>query len=448
MKLNLPICLLCLIGIYTALTLNLSAQPLDRILAVIDDEVVLYSEVENQYEYYLKNGQKDDGTLRCMIFESLLTSKLLLSKARIDSLVVNEDQIEGELNRRIEAIIRQVGSIEEVQKIYGKSILEMKMDLRPDIAEQLLIDEQKKKVFNGVEVTPREIKTFFQGVPKDSLPYFPAEVELSHIVIKPKPSAVSKKEAKEKLKKVRAEILEGKATFEFMAKVYSQDPGSSKNGGSLGEFGRGEMVPEFEEVLYNLTPGAISEVFESPFGFHIIQLHKRMGDRVQASHILVRGAITKEDEQKAVQRLKEIHALIKSDSLSFERAANDYSEDKRTASNGGMITTPAGDVRVPLDQLDADLYLKMDQMKVGEISEPLEFISQEGELAKAYHIIWLKKRIPPHRANLKDDYQKFQQAALQARQAEELQKWFQKTKKQVFIEIKDNECSQALQNWN
>lgn len=420
------------------------AQPVDRIMAIVDNEIILLSDLNGQYDYAVKNGQKDDGTLRCAIFEQALMSKLLLSKAKSDSLKVSDDQVEGEMKRRVDGMAAQLGSIQELEKVYRKSLPEIKVDLRTSIRDQLLIDQQRQKIFDAITATPKEVKEFFNKIPKDSLPYLPAEVELSHIMVKPVPSEASKAEAKKRLQDIREQIIAGQMKFEQMARFYGMD-GTAQQDGFLGEFGRGMMTPEFEEVVYTLNEGGVSEVFETPFGYHIAKLHKKLGDRVTASHILIIPKILPDDETAAMEKLTRLKKRILADSINFELAANDFSEDKRTKDNGGVFLSNSGETRIPLDQLDADLYFKIDQMKVGEISDPVEY-RRPGE-GKAFHIVKLRARIPPHLASLKDDYQKFQNACVQAKQAEAMEKWLKKSRTQVFIEIKDNDCSQALQNW-
>jgi len=456
MKYRLKFSLLTLVSglvlfIYLSLgnVFNTQAQTVDRILAVVDDEVILQSDLERQYEYYTKNGKKDDGSLKCSILENLLSSKLILAKARIDSVVVSESQIDEEINQRVNGMIKQLNnSPEELERIYNKSIIELKLEMRPEITEQMIVEEQKRKIFSKIAVTPKEVKEFFNNIPKDSLPFLPAEVEMSHIVIRPKPSEENIKKSRTELEIIRGKILAGDLKFADAAALHSHDFGSAKQGGSLGKFGKGTMVPEFEEVIFSMKIGDVSKVFESPFGFHIIKLENRTLDEMEASHILIRPEISKEDEAKAINKLNQIRASIKKDSTSFGLAAEKFSADPQSKNNGGRIVSGNGEFRVPLDKLDADLYLKIDNMKEGDISEPMEIINAQGDITKAYHIVWLQKRTKPHKANLKDDYQKFAQSAKQNKQAEELNEWFQKTKKQVFIELKDNDCSQALQNWN
>ena len=433
--------------LYFLFTSFLNAQTLDKILAVVDEEIILESDLENQVNYLKKMGEKDeDGTLRCFVFENMLTSKLLLAKARLDSLKVSDEQIENELNRRLNLFIMQSGGEAEFEKMMGKSILQFKIELRPKIKEQLLIEQQKNKITENVQVTPKEIRQFFNQIPPDSLPFLPAEVEVYQIVIVPKPSEESKEKAKAKLKNIKNQILAG-SSFEDMAKFYSEDIESARLGGSLGEFKKGQMVPEFEEVVFSLKEGEISEVFETQYGFHIVKLHKMMGDRAKASHILITPEKTPEDDEKALKKLQAILQEIK-DSTKFEVAAAKYSDDPQTKMFGGLIINPqTGEPRIPIDQLDPEIYLTIDKMKEGEISEPKEFYSKNPKIGKAYHIVYLKKKYPPHVSNLETDYTKFKQAALEAKKLEVMEKWFQKAKEQVFIDIKDPSCSQALENW-
>ncbi len=425
----------------------INAQILDRILAVIDEDVILESDLENQIAYLKKMGEKDeDGTLRCFVFENMLTNKLLLAKARLDSLKVSDEQVENELNRRLNMFIMQSGGEVEFEKIMGKSILQFKIELRPKIKEQLLIEQQKNKITENVQVTPKEIRQFFNQIPKDSLPYLPAEVEAYQIVIIPKPSQESKEKAKSKLKNIRNQILAG-SSFEDMAKFYSEDIESAKQGGSLGEFKKGQMVPEFDDVVFSLKEGEISEVFETQYGFHIVKLHKIMGDRAKASHILIIPEKTNKDEELALEKIRKVRQEIL-DSTKFEIAAVKYSDDPQSKIYGGLIINPQnGEPRVPLDQLEPEVYLTIDKMNEGEISEPKEFYSKNPRIGKAYHIIYLKKKYQPHVASLDSDYAKFKQAALEAKKQEAIEKWFMKAKEQVYIDIKDHECKQALENW-
>lgn len=450
-KLLLPLCLLLLalparaqlVQANTTSPAPTTATQVDRVLAIVDNDIILQSQVENQYRYMLSQNQKDDGTMRCRILEQLLSERLLLAKAKLDSLEVGDDQVESDLNRRVGYMVQQFGSAEELAKRYRKSVPEIKAELRSEVKDKLLIERQRDEILDKVVATPREVQDFFNKIPKDSLPFLPAEVEISHIVVAPKPTAAAKAEAKKKLEDIRAQILGGEIKFEEAAAYYGMD-GTKSQGGDLGEFGRGQMDPAFEETVYSLQPAEVSPVFESSFGFHIARLDARSGDRVTARHILILPKITADDEKKAQEKLRQIRDLIQKDSLSFAQAAAKYSADKRSADNGGMIQAQSG-YRIPIDQLDADLYFKIDRLKEGEISDPMPMEGQGP--TRSYHMVLLRKRYAPHVANLKDDYTKFQQATINSKNAIELERWFQRARQQVYIEIKANECSQALAHW-
>lgn len=431
-------------GLFSTTTIY-AQQLLDRIVAVVDQDVVLHSDIEVQYEYLISQGQKDDGTMRCSIFEQILTQKLLLAKARLDSIEVSEDRINSEVNRRIDRIVAQAGGTQQVEQIYKKSIYQLKADVRKTITEQLLAEEQRGKIYEGISVTPREVREFYNSIPQDSLPFLPAEVQISHILLQPKASDATKAETRAKLEEIRQSILSGEERFEAMASYYSMD-GSSKQGGDLGEFGRGMMDPDFEAVAYGLDEGQLSEVFETQFGFHLVRTDKKLGDRVKARHILLIPAINKEDEARTIKQLGEIRDMIMKDSISFEDAAAKYSIDEQTKDNGGILTSDDSQTLIPLDQLDADSYLLIDEMKVGQVSQPSEYLTQRSP-TKYFRLVKLGDRVAPHRASLEKDYPKFQKAAIQSKEASVLEEWFEKARKQVFIEIKDHECSQALSNW-
>ncbi|MFM2375456.1 MAG: hypothetical protein RLZZ165_553 [Bacteroidota bacterium] len=443
MKKSLIAFLLFTITLHAAL----QGQVLDKVTAIVGEDVILLSDVENQYAYFIANGQQDDGTLRCQILEKLILEKLLLNKARQDSLTVTDDQVEAELGRKLNYFIQGYGSVAKLEEEYRKPLIEIKADLWPEIENQLLGEKMREQIISKVVITPREVKKFYNSFPSDSLPYLPAEVELFHLVKRPSATGKAKKEAKARLESAREQILRGEIGFQELAKKISEDLGSARLGGDLGEFGRGRMVPAFEEVAFKLKEGELSQVFESEYGYHLMLVYKRVGDLVSARHILVIPRVSLEDEIRAEDRLREIREMIlNSDTLTFEKAARQYSDDEATKTCGGCIKNPqTGETRVPLDLLDADFYLKVDEMKEGDITEPLEWIQPDNK--KAYHMLYLKKRIAPHVASLEADYQKIQSAALQAKQAGELERWLQSARKNISIEIRDVDCREVLSNW-
>lgn len=435
----------CTLWLLPSVTPAQTAQSLDRIVAVIGEDVILASDVDNQYNYLKINGEKDDGTLWCQVFENLIVSKLLLNKARQDSIEVSSGEVDMELDRRMEYILAQIDRA-EFERIYGRTIVQFRADIREDIENELLVDRQRQILMSESEIAPKEVKQFFRSIPKDSLGFLPAEVVLNHIVIKPPFSPESEERARTLLRSLQQEVAAEKADFEQLAARNTDEPGGRERKGSLGWFGRGQMVPEFEEVVYQMRPGDVSEPFKTEFGIHIVYLHERQGERVRASHILKRLQYSPQGDSLAVDSLQKILALINSDSLTFEQAAIQYSQDRATKHCGGCISNPqTGDLRIPLDALDAELYFKIDEMTPGEISEPEEYFQPDG--SRAFHVIYLKTKIPPHAPNLKDDYQKIRNAALQAKQAENFEKWLESARKNIYIDIKPTECQNALKNW-
>jgi len=423
-------------------------QQLDEVVAVIDEAVILDSEIRDQVEYLKRQGRSDDGTLYCRVLRLLMEDKLLLAKARLDSLEIPEDQIESELNRRVNMMVAQMGGDEAFEEQVGLSVVEFRVEQRPFIEEQLLINKQRNAVYATLDVTPLEVREFYEAIPEDSLPYLPAEVEISQIILIPDPSLEAQNAAKQRLAGIRAQIEAGAATFAEQATRYSQDRGSAQQGGFLGQQERDGLVPEFTEVVFNLEEGQISSVFETEFGFHIAKLHKRTGNKVTVSHILIRPIVDADDLDVSREELARIREQIVGGEISFAKAAKRYSEDPRTMDNGGMVLDPvSGSYRIPLDQLDADLYLKIDQMQPGEISEPLDVLYQDRETKQATQLVYLRKRYPPHRATLETDYNRFYEAAKQAKRAEALERWFQAAKEQVYIDIKAEQCRQALSDW-
>jgi peptidyl-prolyl cis-trans isomerase SurA len=417
---------------------------LDRVVAIVGDEVILQSDVENQYNYFIINGEKDDGTLRCQVLEQILVSKLLLDKARQDSVEVGDVEVEAEIERRLGSILARMGSEEEFVKLYGKSIAQFRQDVREDIRNDLLTERQRGILLQSAKVTPREVKRFFNSLPMDSLGFFPAEVELNHIVIKPPYDENSKQEAIDYLQNVRKVIVDEGKDFGLQAIEHSQGP-SGPRGGNLGEVRRGMMVSEFEEVLFSMREGEISDVFETEFGYHIVKLHKIKGQIREASHILRIPERSTNADSVAMDSLRKILSYI-GDSLTFEQAAIRFSQDRNTKDCGGCMMNPqTGELRIPLDQLDAETYFKVDEMEEGEISNPMEYQLPDGNMA--FHVLYIKRKIPPHRPNLKDDYKKIQTAALQLKQSQVFEEWLTKARENIYIELKPTECANALKSW-
>jgi peptidyl-prolyl cis-trans isomerase SurA len=408
---------------------------LDRIIVKVDNYFILKSEVESQYQQYLTSGQANTPN-RCQILEGLVVNKLMLAKAEIDSVIVDDKRIDAELSSRMEQMEGQYGSAKNIVEAYGKSIATLKEDLRSSLKEQLTGRKMQDKITDDVKITPKEVAAFFNEIPRDSLPYLPAEVEISHIIRLAKPNKNQKEELYAKLLDFRRRVEKGES-FEDLAKVHSEDLGSGKRGGDLGFAKRGAMVAPFEAAALRLKPNQMSDVVESEFGFHLIQLLEIRGQEYHARHILLRPDYQKLDLTEPTKFLDSIRVLVQRDSTTFEKAAKEFSEDKATQDAGGVLMDASnGGNRLAYDgTMDPALFFALDSMKVGTISTPIPFRTDDGR--SAVRILFFKAKHPPHFANLKDDYQKLAQITLSRKKNNAIEKWFMKAKDDVFIFIDD-----------
>jgi peptidyl-prolyl cis-trans isomerase SurA len=409
-------------------------RPVDGIIAKVDNHVILRSDVEFGYLQYLQQSkQQPTDELKCQIFSSLMQDKLLLARAEVDSVVVQEPMVASELDRRIQYLAGQVGGVERLEQYYNKSITQLKEELRRTVREQMTMEQMQQEITSKVTVTPKEVRKYFNNIPADSLPYFSSEVELGQIVKFAAVSKTQKQAAREQLEALRKRILAGE-DFATLAKQFSQDPGSAEAGGELGFFKKKELVPEYEAAALRLEPGGISNVIESQFGFHLIQLIQRRGQEFNTRHILIKPATATVDVQEAMVELDSIRTLILEDSITFAKAAKDLSDDKNTKDNGGMIVSRAtGSTYTPMDQVDPSIFFVIDTMEVGDISRPIPYTTEDGR--EAVRIIYLKGKSTPHLANLKDDYQRISNAALAEKRSKAVDKWFRENIGTVFIEI-------------
>ncbi len=413
------------------------AQPkqiLEEVVAVVGENIILKSEWEAEYLQGKEQYNDFKGDLHCEILNQLLLQKLLLHKAELDSVVISDEQIEYEMDRKIRYFVSQIGDEARLEQYLGKSILEYKKEMKPRITQQMQVQEVQKKLLDAVKVSPTEVLKHFNEIPKDSLPLFGAEVELGQIVVIPKPNQFAKDYAYSTLKKYREEIIAGKRNFELTAKSFSDDKGSALNGGELGYFKRGDMVSNFEAMAFKLKPDSVSPIIETQFGYHILKLIDRKGEKINVRHILIKPTIITRDLAETEQFLKNLVVRIKADSISFCQAAAKYSEDEMTKSNCGFFSDPnLGTNKVEIEILDPDVVLQVQKMKPGDFSVPTPIVAQDG--SSAYRVLYLKSETKPHRANLSDDYQKIQAFALEQKKKKMMTDWATKFKKVVFIRI-------------
>lgn len=404
----------------------------DEIISKIDNYIILKSDLERSYMSYLSNGNQASAGAKCRILAQLISGKLMVAKAEIDSVIVSDEEVDNNLDRRMQLILSQYGGSEEqLEQYYGKTVEEIQNDIRDDIKEQLVVQRMQDEILKGIRVTPAEVKRFFNKIPTDSLPYFSTEVEVAQIVKQPTISNERKNELKLKLSKLADRVRAGES-FEALAKEYSQGP-SAKYGGNLGFTQRGAMAPQFEANALKLKPMEISEPFETSFGIHIVQLLERRGNEYNSRHIILIPDPKEEDINKTKKSLDSLKSLIEHDSISFQKAAAEYSDDKATAGSGGYFTDETGGLKVSVENLDPVIFFTLDSMNVGDISQPITFRQDDGK--EAVRILYYKSKVAPHQANLKDDWQKIQSATLNEKKSRVLNEWFNKARNDVFISI-------------
>jgi len=430
-------CLLCL-ALISPLTSHAQDKVVDEIVAVVGSHPILWSDVETQYQQARVQGVAGDPMMmRCRIFEELLFQKLLLYQSEIDSLVIGDDMVDSELDRRLRYYIQQFGSQEKLEEFYDKSIVEFKAELKEPLRQEMLAAQQQSKITESIKVTPSEIKAYFNSLPPDSIPVIPTEYEIAQIVKQPPISQEELTASREKIIGLRDRILKGEK-FSMLAILYSEDPGSAAKGGELGLFGRGTMYPEFEAAAFSLkNKNDVSEIIKTKAGFHILQLIERKGEYVNVRHILIVPKVSPLDLQVASNKLDSISDLIRNsvDSLTFDKAVRKYSDDPGKV-NGGLLQNPnSGNTRWAADELDPKVFFIIDKLKVGETSRAVPFTTEDG--TQAYRLLCLKLRTEPHRANLKDDYNKIQEWALQKKQNEAIEKWIGEKSKTAYFRIGD-----------
>jgi peptidyl-prolyl cis-trans isomerase SurA len=408
----------------------------DEVIAKIDNHIILKSDLERAYQDHLTQGGNPAQEIKCQILAMLIRNKLMMAKAEIDSVMVLDIEVDNNTQRRMDLILAQSGRTpDELEAIYGKTLEQIRMELRDQIREQMIVQKMEGTITEGLSVTPSEVKRFFNKIPKDSLPYFSASVEVAQIVKIAESSEKQKQAVRNQLLDIRSRILAGE-DFATLAKKHSDDPGVLSNSGDYGWTGRGKMVPEFEATAFKLKPGEISMPFESDFGFHILQLVERRGNEYHPKHILISPKPSAEDLKRASDYLDSLRNLIQHDSLKFEKAAKEYSDDVETKGNGGFFTDQDGGQRIPIDELDPVVYFKIDSMQVGDISKPLVYRTNDQK--DAVRILFYKSRIPPHQASLQEDYHRIQAATLNEKKNKVLIKWFDKARKDVFINLDQN----------
>jgi peptidyl-prolyl cis-trans isomerase SurA len=432
---------------------GLSAQQgtvIDEVIARVGSEYILLSDLEEQYALAQSQavGEEMPPEARCAMLDQSLVGKLLLNQSKLDSIEVNDAEVEQQLNARIDRILGYMGGdVNQFEDYYGQSITATKEQFREDLREQIAIDRMRGMVVSEVKVTPAEVKKFFAVIPQDSLPYFNSEVEVAELVIRPTANDSTRAALVERLETLREQIVAGAITFEDAARQNSMD-GSRQGGGDLGWTKRGKFVAEFEAAAYNLDPGEISGVVETEFGYHLIRLDGRRGNSIRVSHILLQPQVSDEDLEESRMFLDSIANLVRIDSMTFSYAVKRFGYDKvQSYNNDGRMMNPAtGNTFFEIGDLDPDVYFAIDELAIDSLSEVMQFRGPTGE--PLLRVVQLRSRTSPHRATLAQDYAKIQEATKNAKQQAFLSDWIEGKVKATFVEVDERyqQCPQ-IQPW-
>ena len=429
----------------TATTYAQDTIVIDKVVAIVGNKIILQSEVESQYMQAQARNQKTD---RCVIFEDLLYQKLLITQAEIDSLEVSDKEVDAELSNRLSGFIDQLGGVEKVEEYFDKPLAEIKENLRDVTKDQLLAQRMRSEITKDIKVTPSEVNNYYKKLPKDSLPLIDMQLEMNQIVFYPQISKSDKETVKKRLLDIKNDVLSGNKKFETMAILYSEDPGSATKGGELGMMSRGELVPEFSTAAFSLKPDSISDVIESEFGYHIIQMIERKGERINVRHILMKPKFNVEAKQKAKQQADSVYKALEDKKLSFSDAAKIFSQDDKTNKNGGLVVNPyTGTSKFSVDQVYPANYYYIKNLEEGQYTRPFETYDDKGNTV--FKIIQLKSRVQPHEATIETDYQTIQDMALNEKYKKAYDKWISEKQVETYIKIGSNykDCNFNYKGW-
>ena len=409
---------------------------IDEVIWIVGDEVILRSDVEKQRLQALASGTRIQGDPYCVIPEQIAIQKLFLHQASLDSVVVSESSIMGEVEYRLNQIISEIGSKEQVETYYHKSINAIREELRDMSRNQGIISEMQKKLVGKIQLTPGDVRRYFKDMTKDSIPEVPAQVELQVISYEPPvpPEEISR--VKEVLRDYTDRVNSGKSDFSVLARLYSEDTESAKRGGELGFFGKGVMAPEFTAVAFSLTdPKKVSRIVQTEFGFHIIQLLEKRGDRINCRHILLKPKVTYSDRESGLHKLDSIASLIRENKITFEQGVLAYSQDKNTFMTAGLMLNPkVGSSKFEFQDLPPEIAKVAYNMNVGEVSKPFSMINKTTN-KEVVAVVKLKSKVSNHTANLTDDYQMLKGYFEGMKKNEFLKNWIAKKQKETYISI-------------
>jgi peptidyl-prolyl cis-trans isomerase SurA len=409
----------------------------DEVVWVVGDEAILKSQIEEQRMRMAYEGERINGDPYCFIPEQMAIQKLYLHQAKLDSITVPESNVLQQVEARMNYFISQIGSKEKLEEYFNKSYAEIREETKDMVRDQNIIQQMQRKITGDLKVNPSEVRKFFNTLSRDSIPFIPTQVEAQIIVLDPKIPLKEIDAVKDRLREYTERVNSGKSEFSTLAVLYSQDTESAKRGGELGFMGKGQLVPEFANVAFNLTdPKKVSRIVESEFGFHIIQLIEKRGDRINCRHILIKPKVSDTEKREAIARLDTVVMDLKANKFTFDQGAQYISQDKDTRNNSGiMVNSESNTSRFEMQQLPPEVARAIEKLKVGDVSKPFVMMNKNNKEVCA--IVKLKSRIEGHKASASDDYQALKQMVEEKKRNEILNAWIKKKMTDTYFRIKE-----------
>lgn len=420
---------------------------IDKIVAIVGRQVVMYSDIQNQKLQMRAQSYMMDDNIDCQILEQGMYQKLLVNQAIVDTVEVSEAQVNAETDRRLNYYVSQIGGEDKLEEYYKKPIADIREDLLDIVKEQLTAQNMEDEVTRNVTVTPQEVRDCFKALPKDSLPTIKTEFEIEQLSVFPKIEETEILRIKDRLREFKERVAKGES-FATLAVLYSEDPESAMRGGELGFMTRNELVPEFSAVAFNLVPNEVSKVVKTEYGYHIIQLIEKRGERMNCRHILLKPKVSANEKKNAMMRLDTIRQKIINKDVTFKDACWMFSEDEDTRLNGGVMLNPyTGTSLFEAEQLDPKVANAIRNLEVGDISKPFETEDEQGRTV--CKIVLLRSKTKPHKANLSQDYQRIQNLAIEKKKGDILEEWLAKTIESTYIKIDDEfkKCKFHNKEW-
>ena len=427
---------------------------IDEIVWVVGDDAILRSDIETQRLYMLNEGQRFDGDPYCVIPEQLAIQKLYLNQAKIDSITANENQVIQSVDQWMNMAVNQMGSREKLEEYMGKKFSQIKEERKETVREQQIVQQMQQKLIGEIKLTPSEIRKYFNQLPQDSLPTIPTTVEVQIVTMEPKIPFEETDAIKARLRDFTEQVNTGKMEFSTLARLYSEDPGSSVRGGELGFMSKTQLLPEFANVAFNLKDSKrVSQIVQTEYGYHIIQLIEKRGDRINCRHILLKPKVSDKELTEATTRMDSLYNDLKAEKFSFDEAATFVSADKDTRNNKGLMvnqnyeSSNYGTPKFEMQELPQEIGKVVYQMEVGDISKPFTMLTDKQKDVVA--IVKLKARVEGHKANLADDFQAMKQLVESRKREELLNDWIRKKQKTTYVRISEGwkNCDFKYPGW-